>query len=175
VLSLLKETKLVRELRGARFKLSRADAGRAELEAAARQFEEQGERDRAKLERMMLYGQSAACRWRLLHEYFAAPFAEGRCGNCDNCLHPLEEQLGLSEAQSKPEPLPVAPPPPAKVEGAREFVAGETVSVPTHGEGRVVRVEGDKLVVAFPDGEPKLFKAEFVELAGGARKRRGRK
>ncbi|MFL6231064.1 MAG: RecQ family ATP-dependent DNA helicase [Pyrinomonadaceae bacterium] len=176
VLSMLKETKLVRELRGARFKLSRADASRAELETAARQFEEQAERDREKLERMMLYGQSAACRWKLLHDYFEAPFEQERCGNCDNCLHPLEEQFGLGETK------PVAAAPPAtshtslvKTEAPREFTAGERVSVPAHGEGRVVRVEGDKLVVAFPDGEPRMFKAEFVKPANGARKRRARK
>jgi hypothetical protein len=63
----------------------------------------------------------------------------------------------------------------AKTEASVEFAAGARVSVPTHGEGRVVRVEGDKLVVAFPDGEPRMFKAEFVEPAGGARKRRSGK
>jgi ATP-dependent DNA helicase RecQ len=176
VLSMLKETKLVRELRGARFKLLRADARRAELEAAARQFEEQGERDRAKLERVMLYGQSAACRWKLLHEYFEAPFERGACGNCDNCLHPLDEQLGLSETKTEAATTPAAAQPTiAKREAAREFSEGERVSVAAHGEGRVVRVEGDKLVVAFPDGEPRMFKAEFVEPANGARKRRARK
>jgi hypothetical protein len=173
---MLKETKLVRELRGARFKLLRADAGRAELEAAARQFEEQGERDRAKLERVMLYGQSPACRWRLLHEYFEASFEQGRCGNCDNCLHPLDEQFGLGETKIEPAPAPILTQASvAKTEDLVEFAAGARVNVPAHGEGRVVRVEGDKLVVAFPDGEPRMFKAEFVEPAGGARRRRSGK
>jgi ATP-dependent DNA helicase RecQ len=176
VLSMLKETKLVKELRGARFKLLRGDVGRAELEAVARQFDEQGERDRAKLERVMLYGQSPACRWRLLHEYFEAPFADERCGNCDNCLHPLDEQFGLGETQIEPAVAPILTQAPvSKTEAAREFAAGARVSVPKHGEGRVVRVEGDKLVVAFPDGEPRMFKSEFVEPAGGARKQRNGK
>ncbi|MCA1616600.1 MAG: RecQ family ATP-dependent DNA helicase [Acidobacteria bacterium] len=96
VLSLLKELGLVRELRGARFRLARTDVTAAELERLARQLEEKGERDREKLERVMLYGQSAACRWKLLHEYFDEPFDADSCGHCDNCLHPLEEQLGLS-------------------------------------------------------------------------------
>jgi ATP-dependent DNA helicase RecQ len=223
VLSLLKELRLVRELRGARFRLARAEVGRAELERAARRCEELGERDREKLERMMLYGQSAACRWRLLHDYFDAPFGQGRCGNCDNCLHPLEEQLGLNSAHKTgmtvgaglvparvppkqdgqgPAPplhddtrrgvlsgtpsdkktgreLPQPPPTVAsrrravKEEEAIEFSAGDRVSVPAHGEGRVKAVEGDKLTIVFPDGETRMFKPEFVEpRAGKGRTRR---
>ncbi|MCA1615220.1 MAG: ATP-dependent DNA helicase, partial [Acidobacteria bacterium] len=96
VLSLLKELGLAKELRGARFRLALADVSASELARLARQLEEKGERDREKLERVMLYGQSAACRWRLLHEYFDEPFDADSCGHCDNCLHPLEERLGLA-------------------------------------------------------------------------------
>jgi ATP-dependent DNA helicase RecQ len=180
VLSLLKELKLVRELRGARFRLSRAEVSREELEEAARRCEELGERDREKLERMMLYGQSAACRWKLLHEYFDAPFKDVRCGNCDNCRHPLEEQLGLAE--KKDEQITTRPPLTAatqgafvKNEGAREFTVGDRVSVPARGGGRVKAVDGDKLTIVFPDGETRIFKSEFVEpRAGSGRTRRTR-
>jgi ATP-dependent DNA helicase RecQ len=55
--------------------------------------EEQTEKEKEKLERMMAYGQSATCRWRLLHDYFEEEMEEERCGTCDNCVHPLEEQL----------------------------------------------------------------------------------
>lgn len=36
----------------------------------ARLSEAKVNRDKEKLERMMQYGQSAMCRWRLLHDYF---------------------------------------------------------------------------------------------------------
>jgi ATP-dependent DNA helicase RecQ len=167
VLSLLKELKLVRELRGTRFRLARAEVSRVELEEAARRCEELGERDREKLERMMLYGQSAACRWRLLHEYFDAPFKDVRCGNCDNCLHPLEEQLGLTE--KKDEQITTRPALSAatqeafvKNEGVREFSVGDLVSVSAHGGGSVKAVDGDKLTIVFSDGETRMFKSEFV-------------
>jgi ATP-dependent DNA helicase RecQ len=180
VLSLLKELKLVRGLRGVRFRLSREEVSGAELEEAARRCEELSERDREKLERVMLYGQSAACRWRLLHEYFDAPFEAARCGNCDNCLHPLDEQLGLSEKNGEPEsPRPTAAAAAqaavAKAEEAREFSEGDRVSVPAHGEGRVKAVDGDKLTIVFPGGEARMFKSEFVEpRAGKGRARRTR-
>ncbi len=96
VLSLLKEIDLVRELRGCRFRLLRLDVGRTELEELARLSEEKAAKDREKLERVMLYGQSAACRWRLLHDYFGEAMQSEQCGTCDNCLQPLEEQFGLT-------------------------------------------------------------------------------
>jgi ATP-dependent DNA helicase RecQ len=95
IMSLLKEINLVRELRGSRFRLLRARIGKPELEELARLSDEKSAKDREKLERMMQYGQSAACRWRLLHDYFREELEGDRCGNCDNCVHPLEEQLGV--------------------------------------------------------------------------------
>lgn len=97
VLSLLKEIKLVKELRGSRFRLLRVGVGQAELEKLSRLSEEKAAKDREKLERMMQYGQSAACRWRLLHDYFGEEMEAERCGTCDNCKNPLEELLGIPE------------------------------------------------------------------------------
>jgi len=95
VLSLLKEMKLVQELRGGKFRLLCTDVEQRELEVLARLSEEKTEKDKEKLERMMQYGQSAKCRWRLLHEYFGEEMEEERCGTCDNCVHPLEAQIGV--------------------------------------------------------------------------------
>jgi ATP-dependent DNA helicase RecQ len=97
VLSLLKELQLVKELRGSLFRLSRVDVNRAELEEFARLSEQKVEKDKTKLERMMQYGQSAKCRWRLLHDYFGEEMEDERCGTCDNCVHPLEEQITLPD------------------------------------------------------------------------------
>jgi ATP-dependent DNA helicase RecQ len=100
VLSLLKELKLAKELRGSKFRLLRTDVQRAELEELARLSEEKTEKDKEKLERMMQYGQSAKCRWRLLHDYFGEEMEEERCGTCDNCVHPLEEQVLVTQRSS---------------------------------------------------------------------------
>jgi len=96
VLSLLKELKLVRELRASRFRLLRGEVKYDEIKELARLAEERVEKDKEKLERMMQYGQSAKCRWRLLHDYFGEEMKEERCGTCDNCIHPLEEQIVIS-------------------------------------------------------------------------------
>ena len=65
-----------------------------------RTSEEKTEKDKEKLERMMQYGQSARCRWLLLHEYFEEEMEGERCGTCDNCVHPLEEQILVSHRSS---------------------------------------------------------------------------
>ena len=97
VLSLLKEMKVVKELRGTKFRLLRLDLKSGELEELSRSAEEKVNKDKQKLERMMQYGQRAMCRWRLLHDYFAEEMEDERCGNCDNCVHPLEEQIALPD------------------------------------------------------------------------------
>jgi ATP-dependent DNA helicase RecQ len=100
ILSLLKEINLVKELRGSRFRLLRVGVGQVELKELSRLSEEKAAKDQEKLERMMQYGQSAACRWRLLHDYFGERMEGERCGMCDNCVHPIEEQLGLPDQRS---------------------------------------------------------------------------
>lgn len=95
VLSLLKDFKIVKESRGSRFGLLRKDLKRVELEEISRASEEKAEKDKEKLEKMMQYGQSAACRWRLLHDYFGEEMEGEQCGTCDNCVHPLDEQFGV--------------------------------------------------------------------------------
>jgi len=90
VLSIMKDVDLVRELRGSTFRLLVAEVDRAGLEGIAREYAERREADRAKLERMTMYAQSATCRWRLLLEYFDGAEEFERCGTCDNCVAPPE-------------------------------------------------------------------------------------
>jgi ATP-dependent DNA helicase RecQ len=97
VLSLLKEFKVVRELRGSQFRLLKVDLGQDELADLSRLSEDKVNKDKEKLERMMQYGQSAMCRWKFLHDYFGEKMEQERCGNCDNCVHPLEEQIAPPE------------------------------------------------------------------------------
>jgi ATP-dependent DNA helicase RecQ len=174
ILSMLKEAGAVREGRYSRFTTAREDLTREEAEELSRRCAEKGEKDRRKLEALMRYGQSAECRWKLLHEYFAEDFPEESCDLCDNCTNPLEEQLGLAPKETKEakeskeakvskeeaaRPKSATAPP----EVAREFEKGDAVETAKYGAGRVAEVEGDKLVISFPDGEKRTFKSEFVK------------
>jgi ATP-dependent DNA helicase RecQ len=89
---LLKEAAVVREARFGKFKLVKTDLGRNDIDQLFRQCEARYNQDRDKLEQMMLYGPSTGCRWKILHDYFNEPFPQERCGHCDNCLHPIDEQ-----------------------------------------------------------------------------------
>ncbi|MGN6391925.1 MAG: RecQ family ATP-dependent DNA helicase [Gemmatimonadales bacterium] len=84
ILSLLKDGKVVRERRGARFVLAR-EAADDDLVALAREWPARAEADREKLERMEAYARSARCRWRVLCEYFGEDGPGALCGVCDNC------------------------------------------------------------------------------------------
>ena len=174
VLSLMKDCGVVREMRGASFLLLRADLRRGELEWMAREYLAKAEKDREKLERMMLYAQSAFCRWKLLRNYFGDE-ADESCGNCDNCLQPLEERLRPAAVQGERtgEAFPAQATARSNGHGVgqkrtekKEIEKGQVVRLPEHGEGRVKEVEGDKVVVVFPGGETKKFKAEFVSSRG---------
>jgi ATP-dependent DNA helicase RecQ len=170
ILSMLKEAGVAREGRYSRFSTARGDLTRAEVEELSRRCAEKGEKDREKLASVMRYGQSAECRWKLLHEYFGEEFPEERCDACDNCTDPLEEQLGLAQAELSEKTI-------ARDEKRRDsdedpravvevlFERGDAVETPKHGAGRVAEVEGDKVTVSFPDGEKRTFKKEFVTHA----------
>ena len=91
VLAMMKEQGLVRELRGSHYVLAKDDDPR--LEDIAAQYTARLDADRAKLERMASYAQSAACRWKMLLDYFGEADGFDRCGTCDNCVEPLEQRI----------------------------------------------------------------------------------
>lgn len=173
VLSLMKDWGVLKEMRGAHFRLLKPDLSREELEGMSKQYEEKGEKDREKLERLMLYAQSAFCRWLLLLKYFGEEADFEHCGNCDNCLQPVEERIKTEKGTERE--AQAAPPSTAQEttalrveeerarEEEREIKKGELVTLPKYGEGQVQAVEDDKVVVVFPDGETKKFKKDFVE------------
>jgi ATP-dependent DNA helicase RecQ len=93
LLVLLKEMGLVAELRGARFRLLRADIPEGDLAVMAEEYTRRTDTDRARLEQMIMYAQSARCRWKVLLDYFGVEVAFERCGHCDNCLDPPEARI----------------------------------------------------------------------------------
>jgi len=167
-LNLLKDEKIVRERRGAKFELVRPDVDADNIKAIAETYVERGMTDREKLERMMLYAQSGFCRWHVLTKYFETREETEKCGTCDNCVNPLEDRLD-SEAPTERR---------TKAEEARmledlrrenedlDIAVGDLVELPKFGEAQVEEIDGDKVAVVLPDGEHKTFRSEFVEKTG---------
>jgi ATP-dependent DNA helicase RecQ len=108
VLALLKDIGIVKEQRGSKVSLLKPSVSGGALDEMATRYRERHAADHEKLNRMMEYGQTARCRWKLLLEYFGEDVEWERCGTCDNCQHPLEEQISPPgehfEAADEPEP-----------------------------------------------------------------------
>jgi ATP-dependent DNA helicase RecQ len=136
-----------------RGRMWRAVRGRGEppLERLADAYARRAEHDRDGLERMVFYAQTAFCRWRVLLEHFdeVPPFEHGRCGRCDNCLHPPAAEPAAADKQL-PKTVPA-------------FERGTAVRVPRYGDGIVERATADEVDVVFADGRTRAFVAAFVE------------
>lgn len=161
ILSLLKDANLVKEHRGARYKLLTPGLGAREIERMVDQSRNRSKCDQEELERMAFYGRSPECRWKLLLDYFGESAEMAMCGHCDNCLRPLAENLAASESATNPDFVRMLFAFDQQKNG-EDIRPGDVVRLPAHGEVRVKAVEGDKIVVSFPDGETRKFKQEWI-------------
>jgi ATP-dependent DNA helicase RecQ len=84
LLTMLKERGVVRERRGAGYR-RRAVLDPEQLAAVVRAYESRAKSDRAKLDAMIVYAQTALCRWKPLLDALGEPVDWSACGRCDNC------------------------------------------------------------------------------------------
>jgi ATP-dependent DNA helicase RecQ len=108
VLSMMKELAVVRELRGAKYRLSTREVSSTTIQDVVAQYAARTTSDREKLERMALYAQSARCRWKELLEYFSEDDSFDRCGTCDNCIDPPEGRHAVPVNRERQEYVPRA-------------------------------------------------------------------
>jgi ATP-dependent DNA helicase RecQ len=103
---------------------------RAGTPAAAAALEEDHRRvEQSRIEMLRGYAEDDACRRELLLTYFGEPF-EPPCGACDNC------HAGLADGpRPDPDDLP--------------FAVDARVRHRSWGPGRVLRYDGDRMVVLF--------------------------
>ena len=86
ILSLLKEWEVIRQHRPIAFSVIRTGLVEADLQQMTEFYEARNQRDRDKLDQMIVYAQTALCRWKNLTTYFEEATEWEACGNCDNCL-----------------------------------------------------------------------------------------
>src|SRR5207253_956163 len=99
-LTLLKRRGGMREHRGGEWERTVPDLRQLDLRNDIVDYEERGTRDRAKLQAMVGYCQTAQCRTAQLLEYFAGDVADNHCcGHCDNDVAPPE--VGEPELQRR--------------------------------------------------------------------------
>jgi len=161
ILSLLKEAGLVKEGRGAQFQLLKTGLQMSDLAELGVSHEDRTETDQEKLERMIAYAQSALCRWKLILGYFGAEIEWQNCSHCDNCLHPVQQQM---RPPKDPDRLRFTGLPSIADKRAKEksIEKGDSVTLPKYGTGEVQAIEGDKLVINFPDYGIKKIKCDWL-------------
>jgi ATP-dependent DNA helicase RecQ len=84
MLTALKQERLIRERRGARYE-PKPELLAASIEPFVAAYEQRRQRDQTKLEQMVVYAQTALCRTHLLLEALGETVEWSRCGTCDNC------------------------------------------------------------------------------------------
>jgi ATP-dependent DNA helicase RecQ len=156
VLATMKELEMVDEPEPGSFRLRRTSLSGGELEALAHRYEQKAEVDRDRLRRMVLYAQSALCRWKMLAEYFGVELVEPRCGHCDSCDRPVLEPPPARE--QRPRNAELLPLPPVPGVDLSTLQPGDMLTLPIWGRGEVRSVDGLVLVLELAEGEVREFR-----------------
>ena len=129
----------------------------------AARYEQKAEADRDNLRRVVLYAQTALCRWKAVLDYFGETPEWERCDHCDNCERPIAEMPAMPPERrivqppsAKPEVLPLPPILGEKDPGSLQ--PGDTLTLTIFGTGEVREVSPAGLTVAFADGEVRQFR-----------------
>ena len=132
----------------------------AAIERLAAAYRDKREHDRDMLERMVFYGQTGHCRWKVLLQHFDEDDGFERCGSCDNCermaSRQAEAESPAAAADAAPQPAPVA---------HAAFAVGDAVRVKRYGRGTVVAADADTVTVGFDGGGERCFQAGYVKRA----------
>jgi ATP-dependent DNA helicase RecQ len=162
VLATMKDLELVEETEPGHFRLLRGGLSGEALEEMGRRYEQRAEGDRDRLRRMVLYAQTALCRWKAILDYFGETVEWERCGHCDSCQHPFEEPVvprAEPPVRAPSRAAEVLPLPPLFGGGKPgDLRPGDVLTLPIYGRGEVRSVEGDHLVLEFADGETREFR-----------------
>jgi len=167
-LRLLRHRGVVAQDREGRLALTRAGLDAAALEQLMQGYRDKRESDRAMLERMVFYGQTGHCRWRVLLDNFGEAEGFESCGTCDNCVRIAAARAALERAgdadadEANVGKAEAEPPLPA---------LGDTVKVPRYGRGVVAAVAAEGITVVFAEGSRRTFLAAFVKRVGRSRAR----
>ncbi|HEX3130588.1 MAG TPA: ATP-dependent DNA helicase RecQ [Thermoanaerobaculia bacterium] len=154
VLATMRDLGLVEEAEGGLFRLLLSGLDPEELAEMAARYEQKAEADRDNLRRVVLYAQTALCRWKAVLDYFGETPEWERCDHCDNCERPIAEPPPAPVV--KREALPMPPILGDKDPGSLQ--PGDTLTLPIFGTGEVREVAGEYLTVAFSDGEVREFR-----------------
>jgi ATP-dependent DNA helicase RecQ len=159
VLAAMKDMALIEEPEPGEIRLLRPGLAAQEITELSERYEQRAERDRERLKRMVLYAQTARCRWRVLADYFGEEM-EDTCGHCDNCERPVAVPGSLPEVLPRRASRPDLPPLPPLLGGPEpgSVKPGDVLNLTIYGRGEVKSVQGPLLLLELADGEMREFR-----------------
>ena len=123
------------------------------------------------LERMVAYGQSGRCRWKVLLENFDEGKRRSRAAaRCDNCVR----IHGGAEGDARRCRLPRLRRSSRRSRRPMSSRKAKPLRVPRYGQGVVERADGEGVTVVFAEGSRRVFLPAFVRRAPAAKPRRVR-
>jgi ATP-dependent DNA helicase RecQ len=164
---LLRHRGVVAQARDGSLALTRAGLDADALDGLLLAYRQKRESDRAMLERMVFYGQTGRCRWKVLLDNFGEGEGFDACGGCDNCGR-MAAAFAAAEREADAQPAAEADAATLRPALAR----GDLVSVPRYGRGIVDAVDAEGVAVVFAEGSRRVFLPAFVRPLGAARQRR---
>jgi ATP-dependent DNA helicase RecQ len=163
---LLRHQGVVRQDKAARLSLTRSGMDDGALDLLLEGYRNKRESDRAMLERMVFYGQTGSCRWKVILDNFGEGGGFKACGNCDNCLRnacvAVAEDIDGKRSVTPEIAVSSAP---------VSFRPGDPVRVPRYGRGTVSAVDAEGVTVLFGEGSSRIFLADFVREVPQPRQR----
>ncbi len=172
-LRLLRHQGVVRQDREGRLALTRSGLDADALDKLLLTYREKRENDRAMLERMVFYGQTGHCRWKVLLEHFGEAEGFTNCGTCDNCIR-IAAAFAAAERERDVARAAEQEAGAAADERAPLPAVGEIVAVPRYGRGIVEAVATEGITVVFPEGSKRVFLPSFVRRLRNAEPARRR-
>lgn len=146
------------------------------IEALLLAYQERLKHDRTRLNEMMQYAETAACRRRTFRRYFNEPAGEP-CGNCDNCLnhlgmsaqpvtlHAAADEHGVTRIDTLSGPIFTNAPQTLPHHEEPAFAVGAVVMHTRFGRGIVKDVSCDTVLVRFDHEGSRKLKATFLQPA----------
>lgn len=163
VLATMKDLEMVAEPSPGVYRLVTGGLAGEALDAMAERYEKRAEGDRDRLRRMVLYAQTALCRWKMILEYFGSTLEGDHCGHCDNCSRPIRELAQPPRAE-----IPIRPPhgtsevlPLPPIHGVRDpatLKPGDAVTLSIFGAGEIRSVDARSVIIELGGGEVREFR-----------------
>jgi ATP-dependent DNA helicase RecQ len=154
-----------------RIRLLRIFSKPEEISQFLGEYEKRHMDDRERIQTMMRYAETAACRTQFLREYFGEAPGDD-CGHCDNCRTKAERQTMVPEAHratAQQPPFQAACRNSKTLTKPGVFNVGHWVQHRRFGAGKVAEISGENLTVNFEHFGQKRIRSNYVSQisAGG--------